>query len=64
VKKEETTVDEFEKLDLLAPSSELLGTSRPKNRADVANVAAFRRLQRGKEYLGNRKTPRKKMTDC
>jgi hypothetical protein len=35
---------------------ELLGKSRPKKGADVA---AFRRLQRGKEYIGNRKTPRK-----
>jgi hypothetical protein len=40
-------------------TKELLGTSRPKNEADVADVAAFRRLQRGKEYIGNRKTPRK-----
>jgi hypothetical protein len=39
---------------------EPLGPSRPKNRADVEDVAAFRRLQRGKEYIGNRKTPRKK----
>jgi hypothetical protein len=35
---------------------ELLGKSRPKNGADVADVAAFHGLHRGVKYAGNRKT--------
>jgi hypothetical protein len=41
-------------------TKELLGTSRPKNGADVA---AFRRLQRGKEYTETGR-PLERMTDC
>jgi hypothetical protein len=39
---------------------ELLGTNRPKNGADVA---AFRRWQRGKEYTETGR-PLERMTDC
>jgi hypothetical protein len=41
-------------------TKELLGTSRPKNGADVA---AFRRLQRGKEYTETGR-PLERMMDC